>query len=383
MEERLTDNNKRGFFYCERIEPMFGQGRRDWSVDVLRCISCFMVCLTHSTRMTVTFEHGVAIADNMWLHNEIYAMLAASPTVLFVMVSGIFFLSPERNVRAGKVWRKNVIKMAFAYIFWCGIYACYDIYLMNPQPEITLKYFVNCWMQEPLHLWYIPMIIGLYIICPILRPITATSDRKLFKYIIAIFIGGLILWTIYYWPTHPEEGGYAVPIIDKTPMSLVCQYPFWMLFGWIAYSYRPGRGFRYLIYLAGIAAALAGIWFNIQNWYGVGDLYFFATTQKFSILSFMKNVALFYFVITVFRNHEFSKIGKAVLRKWSDYTLLIYLVHYLILRILYNNVMFYDTGMSPWIGVWVYALIAYFVGGLFALVFHLMWDPIKKAFSKK
>ena len=360
---------------------MFGHGNRDWSVDVLRCVSCFLVCVIHATRMSIGYDHPDA-GLNPWLHNDIYAMIAAAPTVLFVMVSGIFFLSPERNVRVGRVWRKNILKMACAYIFWCYIYTCYDIYMMDPQPDITWEFFVQQWMIQPSHLWYIPMIIGLYMICPILRPITATGDTKLFRYIIMLFIGGMILWTIYNWPTHPLEGGYAQPLIDKTPMALICQYPFWMLFGWIAYSYRPGRGFRYLIYAFGIAAAVAGILVNIHNFNTVGDLYLTAVTQKFSIFIFFKNVALFYFIVTVFRYHKFSKVTKAILRKWSDYTLIIYLVHFLILTILYDNNVFYVAGMSPWIAVWVYSLLTYFIGGVAALVFHLCWDPIKKLLSK-
>ena len=381
MEGNSEEIKNNSFFSVERVEPMFAGGKRDWSVDVLRCLSCFLVCVIHSTRLTVAYGHA-DIGANIWLHNEIYAMIAGAPTVLFVMVSGIFFLSPERNVRIGRVWRKNILKMACTYIFWCMIYACYDIYLMDPQPEITVSFFLQRWIIEPTHLWYIPMIIGLYMICPILRPITATGDTKLFKYIVAIFMAGLTLWSIYYWPGFAEEGGYVRTMIDKTPMSILCQYPFWMLFGWIAYSYRPNKKFRRLIYAVGLAAVAVGFAINIHNWIMFEDVNYLTATQKFSILSFLKNTALFYFVITVFRDHQFTKVGKAFLKRWSDYTLIIYLIHYLLLKIMFYYNFLYDTGVSPWIAVWVYAIVAYVVGGVVALIFHLVWDPIKKACFK-
>ena len=151
-----------------------------------------------------------------------------------------------------------------------------------------------------------------------------------------IFIGALILWTIYLWPGLRYKEVFFVPFIDKTPVFAICQYPFWMLFGWIAYTYRPTRGFRYLIYGLGILATLIGMWCNIYNWIHTGDTFVTAVTQKFSILVFMKNTALFYFIVTVFRNHEFSETGRKILGKLSESTLIIYLVHMMFIYFMYE-----------------------------------------------
>ena len=373
-----------GFFSVDKVPPMFGGGRRDWSVDVLRCVSCFMVCGLHAFIFTQRYDIATGIGPSPWTDYMIFRMFFASPTVLFVMVSGIFFLSPERNVTASKVWKKNVIKMSGAYVFWSLIYALYRISMMDPQPEITTRFFLREWLVEPYHMWYIPMILGLYIICPILRPITASGDSKLFRYIVMIFIGALILWTIYLWPGLRYKEVFFVPFIDKTPVFAICQYPFWMLFGWIAYTYRPTRGFRYLIYGLGILATLIGMWCNIYNWIHTGDTFVTAVTQKFSILVFMKNTALFYFIVTVFRNHEFSETGRKILGKLSESTLIIYLVHMMFIYFMYDHQVLYVTGsLSPWIGAWVYAFIAYIGGFIVARLFHLVWDPIDPKKRKK
>ena len=173
--------SKEGFFRVEQVPPMFGGGRRDWSVDVLRCVSCFMVCGLHAFIFSQRYDIATGVGPSPWTDYLVMRMFFGSPTVLFVMVSGIFFLSPERNVTASKVWKKNVIKMAGAYVFWSFVYAVYRIHMMNPQPEITPAFFVREWLVEPYHLWYIPMIIGLYIMCPVFRPITATRDTRLFR----------------------------------------------------------------------------------------------------------------------------------------------------------------------------------------------------------
>ena len=105
---------KDGFFKVEQVPPMFGGGRRDWSVDVLRCVSCFMVCGLHSSIFAQRYGIPTDAGPSPWMEYLVYRMIFGSPTVLFVMVSGIFFLSPERNVTAAKVWKKNVVKMSFA-----------------------------------------------------------------------------------------------------------------------------------------------------------------------------------------------------------------------------------------------------------------------------
>ena len=369
--------NQNRFFTIEKVPPMFAGGGRDWSVDVLRCVSCFMVCGLHAFIFSQRYDIATEIGPSPWTHYFVHRMLFASPTVLFVMVSGIFFLSPDRHVTASKIWKKNVIKMAGAYMFWSAIYAAYRIHMMDPAPDITPLFLFDQWLIEPYHMWYIPMIISLYILAPILRPITASGDTKLFRYIVTLFVIALILSTIYNWPGLAYGEEYVVPILDKTPLAVICQYPFWMLFGWIAYTYRPTGSFKILVYILGIIAFLAGIWFNIYNWIHVENLSVVATTQKFSILSFLKNIALFYFIVTTLRDHEFSETGKRILKRLSDSTLIIYLVHMMFIYIMYdNNILYGSWNLSPWIGAWIYAIIAYIGGFIVARLFHLVWDPI-------
>lgn len=379
----LSDNNTK-FFSVNQVPPMFGGGRRDWSVDVLRCVSCFMVCALHSSWLTMPQWYAVVQPGTVdWISGAAYRILFGSPTVLFVMVSGIFFLSPERRVTAGKVWKKNVLKMSCAYMFWCLVYALYRIYMMDPRPELTGKFLFQQWLVEPEHLWYIPMIVGLYILVPILRPITASRNTDMFRYMIMIFIGALILNTIYTWPEFPYGDFCIFTMLEKTPMELLCQYIFWMLFGWIAYTYRPGKKFRYFIYALGIAAAIIGFLISLHNFTYAGDFKAATVTRKFTIVTFCKNTALFYFIVTTLREHEFTERGKKILGKLSSCTLMIYLIHWLFLSIMFDHNFLYSAGVSPWIGVWIYAIIAYIAGGICGVIVQTVWKGIKNLVAPK
>ena len=86
-------NDGKNFFTIEETPAMF-IGGRDYSVDVLRCISCFMVCMQHSAEFLFLGGKAVPIlAGSMeWAGAALYRLIFGSGTTLFVMVSGIFFL---------------------------------------------------------------------------------------------------------------------------------------------------------------------------------------------------------------------------------------------------------------------------------------------------
>ena len=127
--------------YFEEQPALFLRGTRDWSIDILRCVSCFMVCALHAAIFAYRYQApGVSDPPTFYL---VYRMIFGSPTILFVMISGIFFLSPDRNITITRIWRKNVMKMAAAYIIWSLIYALYRILFESIASEISPKTIIH------------------------------------------------------------------------------------------------------------------------------------------------------------------------------------------------------------------------------------------------
>ena len=98
-------------------KSMFNSGR-DYSVDIVRCVSCFMVVAGHMFAFLLPkYGYSAMIAGSVTYYIAIVLRCVfTSATDIFLMISGIFFLSPERKVSARKVWGKNVLKMALAYV---------------------------------------------------------------------------------------------------------------------------------------------------------------------------------------------------------------------------------------------------------------------------
>lgn len=364
----------------EGVWPVMDSRRRGCSLDVLLCITCFMVCALDAVWLTMPQYYGTMTPGSAdWLMGCFYRVLFGSPIALLVMVSGADLLSPRRQVTAKALWIDYIAKYAAAYVLWCLVYALYRIHMMDPQPEITAGFLLQQWMVEPEHLWYLPLMIGLFVIVPILRPITASENTKLFRYLIILFIGAMALTMILTWPKLSYGEHYIFVALRKTPIRLIGQYIFWLLFGWIAYTYQPSKTVRYLAYGLGILAVIMGTALSLH---GITAYSFAFETRpligEFSLISFFKNTALFLFIVSVAGKQERNSKRSFFLHRLAECTLMIYIIHYLILCILFDHGFLQTLGIPVWAGVWVCAAITYAACAAIALVIQTIWYRIRR-----
>jgi len=101
---------------------------------------------------------------------------------VFVMISGSLFLNNSMNITVKNLYKKNILRLVTAYIGWSFIYAvCLHIGSWN-----GIRSFVVDVINGYYHMWFVPMMIGLYILVPVLRMITA--DKKVMQYFIVISV---------------------------------------------------------------------------------------------------------------------------------------------------------------------------------------------------
>ena len=364
---------------------LFVSGGRDYSVDILRCVSCFMVVMIHACRFSMPY-YGfelIGAGSDEWYGIAFCMSIVASPTVLFVMVSGIFFLTPQRYVTPRKVWTKNIPKMACAYIVWSLAYALYNIWFVyDPQPEITFKLLCQEWIKEPGHMWYIPMIITLYMLCPFFRCITKVDDTKLYKYGLILFLSALLLNTIVDQPEYPYMN-YLAAIVEKTPVADICQYSFWMVYGYAMYTYRPSAKARKWLYLAGIAAIFVSFAVNVIEFQELGYSNGNSINSKFTITTFFKNTALFVLITNGLQDIKLSEKATKFLSKLSNSTLMIYLIHWLFLDIFFRNRIIVGH-VNQVAAIWIVGIIVYVLGFLSGFIFQAVpWKKMRNAILDK
>ena len=214
-------------------------------LDYLRVIAIFMVMLVHACEQYYFgADGGLYIAwrwDAWWVVAIDSACRAAVP--LFVMASA-YLLFPIRGGTLGVrpppvgVWLKHrLLRVGVPFVMWAAVY--------------NLKFgggWLDCLFNFPSatggHLWFVPMLIGLYLLTPLLSPWAEKVERKELR-------GWILLWLFT----------ATFPFLRKL-CGYWCGAP---SFGAIPYLYGecPWNGFGAFHYVSGfVGYMLLGLYFR-------------------------------------------------------------------------------------------------------------------------
>ena len=188
-------------------------------VDLIRTIAIILVIMLHAS------EEAFPISDiinqtvvTRWWSMTIYNSFARECVPLFVMLSGALLLQSYKIEEPLTVFfKKRLIRIGLPWIFWGIIYFSW-IYLVKSDP-VSLSSIGQGIATGPYYqFWFLYMLLGLYLITPILRVLVAHASRNLLRYF-------LLLWFI---------GTATIPIIDLfTPIVLSSSV--FLLIGWVGY----------------------------------------------------------------------------------------------------------------------------------------------------
>ena len=173
-------------------------------VDLLRVIACFLVVFSHSC------DAFVAVFDSdraTFLQGALAGSFVRACVPLFVMMSGVLLL-PVRT-GTGAFYRKRIGRVLLALVFWSltlpVLYYLYMRYVGTSSPSIDPALFTGeatlhkmwtfvfnfCYDTTPL--WYLYMLIGLYLIMPLISPWLERASRRELQSVLAIWGVTLLL----------------------------------------------------------------------------------------------------------------------------------------------------------------------------------------------
>ena len=133
----------------------------------MRAWAIVMVVLLHVSA-TVVVQLGRIPTSDWWIANVIDA--AARPAVpLFVMTSGLLLLDPTRNGSISMFLRGRVLRVAIPALGWAGIYLAWRVTYHGEQLSLGRAAHEVVSGRVYAHLWFVYMILGLYLVTPILR----------------------------------------------------------------------------------------------------------------------------------------------------------------------------------------------------------------------
>lgn len=178
-------------------------------LDWLRFIACFMVILVHSIEpFYLGGPEGTYIAswgDALWSTLLDSALRPAVP--LFVLASS-YLLFPLKT-DTSTFFRKRFSRVLIPFVVWTLLYACVPMIGSGGQIDIVsnLKTLSVNFMMHSGHLWFVYMLIGVYLLMPLLSPWIEKVSQKEER-------GFLILWAFttllpFIRPLSEEITGFA------------------------------------------------------------------------------------------------------------------------------------------------------------------------------
>lgn len=211
-------------------------------MDFLRVCACFMVMVIHSTEPYYLGGDGSYIAsatDAFWV--SLFEGLCRCCVPLFVLASS-YLLFPL-TCPTKEFFRKRALRILVPMVLWTLVYA-----LSFGEPVAKLKGLLLNFNYAAGHLWFVYMLVGLYLIMPLLSPWAEKVGKKELE-------AYLLIWAITTAiPFIRDVAGGPAPLIkaaDGLPSPAL--FPLWGEAAW--------NPFGALYYLSGfIGYMLAGLY---------------------------------------------------------------------------------------------------------------------------
>lgn len=335
--------------------------------DVLRAVSIIAVIMLH---VTATALHNYEIGTLEWNISNLYSSLSRFAVPVFIMISGALLL--EKEIPITIIYKKYILRFVIAYLAYYVIYNIIDG-LEHGRRFASIVKKVISFSYIPYHLWFIVMIVGLYMIVPILKMIV--KDKKTSKYfcILSVLISFLLPQVL---SIIEIVGGNAFQVINKYFKDLCLYLPIGFT-GYFAMGYylthlKISRKMEILIYVSGAAGLVMQFVYqqfnDIQVLNGTEPLYDYLNINLRASV-FLYSVAVFAFA----KNHIKSRNGK-IIKAFTGISKLsfgIYLVHLAFINVLEKHFGFLTPiGFNPIISNITCTLIVFVLSVILAMALN-------------
>ena len=328
--------------------------------DAARVLASAFVVLLHAAGQFLT---QIAPGDKGFLWCLFYDCLARWTVPMFIMLSGMLFLNKGKKLDIKKLWRKNILRIVTAFIFWSYIYNVYKLFLETRSISAFFKAVPRI-PDGAMHLWFLYVIAGLYIVLPFLKKMTENMTKRETEYFL------LINLSVTFLPKTLRCFELLSPLaeqIDKFEIGTAAGYVGLFVAGWYIENFEHEKFFVPLSAIFGTAGFLYMYIMSASASFNEGVL-----VDKFMSFKSLSAYAMAFAAFVLFKNVPFRR---GVGARAGALTFGVYLVHQLVLNL--SNVL----GLSllrnmPCFGVPILAALA------FAVSMAAAWAISKLPFGK-
>lgn len=290
--------------------------------DYLRVFATFAVILLHLAGQN---WNNADVNSFNWQVFNVYDSIVRWAVPVFVMISGALFL--ERSISLKKIYLKYVVRLFISFYVWSLIY------ILLADTPLSLFEKATLLVSGHFHMWFIPMMAGLYICTPFFK-IVANDERITKYYLCLAFLLSSLIPTIVILINDFTDSVFINGIASAIKISAqsmkiyaVTGYAGYFILGYYLNNKDLTKYQRRIIYILGIVGFVLTIVLTYMNAIKLqkpNENYY----DFFSVNVLLESIAVFVF----FKYRKFK--ANNLIAELSKNSYGVYLVHALIMEIL-------------------------------------------------
>lgn len=296
--------------------------------DLLRIIAIALVVLLHTVSPIV--GNGDSSSMDFIVANIING-ISRIGVPMFFMVSGALMLNTTKELSIKTIICKYVKNIVILLVFWSIFYALlYEIIvpLIITKQTISLNNFLLSIVNGATHLWFLFVLIGLYLITPILRTFVNNKNKKLAIYFIVLAsIFCLLPKTIDFilYALGISTSNIVSEYFAKFSMGFVLDCTIYYVLGWLLVNCEIKKKCRIVLYILG-AISLIYMILSVQLFSSLGNYVGESVYNNLTINVCLYAVAAFVFIWNKCKDKEFER-SKNLIISLSNKTFGVYAIH--------------------------------------------------------
>lgn len=294
---------------------------RTYYLDALRIVAICAIVVLH---VAGSYWYQVDIERFDWEVFNLYDCITRWGVPVFVMISGALFLDPARPQPLKKLWTKNIPRLVALILFWGALYALVFDLPDAWSPESAGAFIHDLLFGTP-HLWFLFMLLGLYMIVPLLRCITANEEATRY-----FLVFGLVVNILIPFVTDTGSFGIGEDIYAALMIKLPVGYSFFFVLGYYLAKHDLPAKARWTVYVLGIVgligAVVASSWVSHAS--GSADAFIIQSTYPFAFAA----AAIFILTRRRIQGRTLPQERLKTIYTLSSCTLGVYVIHIFVLR---------------------------------------------------
>jgi surface polysaccharide O-acyltransferase-like enzyme len=310
-------------------------------IDLIRVVAVFQIVLIHLSYV-IFFKEDILSAN--WRAANFYDSLSRMGVPLFFMVSGYLLLGKREPIT--DFFRKRFFKVGIPTLFWSIAYLLWSVKAytdgsMRPLNVILSMLKAIYEGNVEIHLWFLYILIGIYLVVPLLRVFVAAASRRDLIYFVIMWFVATSLF---------ELAQRVVGSPTALVIPVVTGYIGYFMLGYLLADVQPERRGRYLSVL-GCIIAIAITYFGtllLSARAGPIDAFLYS---YFSLATVLASICGFLLLKDLGTNP--GRLAK-IFRMVSATSFGIFLIHIFVVELLRKGVLGFR--LYSWIGPAVYMI---------------------------